>query len=246
MRSPARVLVTGGASGIGAAIVRRFVDDGARVAVLDRDRTAVERSRDDGPAEVHLLGDVADPTAVEAAFAELDAHWGEIDVLFNNAGVSERSGFLETPLALWQRALATNLTGTFLVSQQAARRMSVAGGVIVNIASVSGMVGMPGYCGYNVSKAGVIELTKTMALELAPMVRVNAICPGYVLTPMQEQEYTVDELRACGEKVPLGRLGRPAEVAALGAYLASDDAAFATGHAFVLDGGETAGGLASA
>lgn len=241
----ARVLVTGSASGIGLAIAQRFVDDGARVAVLDVDDRAV-RGLDLGAA-LRLVGDVADPVSVDRAFAEIDRAWGGVDVVFNNAGVSIREPALCASLEHWNRTLAVNLTGTFLVAQRAAARMVCQGsGAIVNIASVSGMVGMPNYMSYNVSKAGVIELTKTLALELAPKVRVNAICPGYVLTPMQAAEYSSDEIDACAAKLPLGRLGQPEEIAALGAYLASDEARFVTGQPFVIDGGETAGGLASA
>jgi meso-butanediol dehydrogenase / (S,S)-butanediol dehydrogenase / diacetyl reductase len=246
-RRTRRVLVTGGASGIGAAIADRFCALGDQVALLDCDSDALDRARRDRPeVKLGLLGDVSDPVSVAGAFAELDAYWGGVDVVFNNAGISVREPFTSAATDNWQRVLAVNLTGVFLVSQQAATRMlQQGGGVIINIGSVSGMVGMPNYASYNVSKAGVIELTKTMALELAPTVRVNAISPGYVLTPMQAREYTDEALRQCAEKVPLGRLGRPEEIAALGAYLASDDAAFATGQSFVIDGGETAGGLAS-
>ena len=242
-----RVLVTGGVSGIGAAIARRFARDGARVAVLDRDEQGVsELLGERSPVELPLVGDVSDPASVEAAFEELDRRFGGVEVVFNNAGISVREPFLAASFASWSRVLAVNLTGVFLVSQQAATRMLDRGdGVIVNIGSVSGMVGMPGYAAYNVSKAGVIELTKTMALELAPTLRVNAICPGYVLTPMQAAEYTPEALRECEEKVPAGRLGLPEEIAALAAYLASDEAGFVTGQSFVIDGGETAGGLAS-
>lgn len=242
-----RVLVTGGASGIGAAIARRFARDGARVAVLDRDRDALARFAKDAP-EVGLLlhADVGEEESVQDAFAESDAAWGGLDVVCNNAGISIRRSFLETSLAEWEQTLRVNLTGAFLVAREAARRMVSGGGVIINTASVSGMVGMPDYAAYNVSKAGVIELTRTLALELAPKVRVNAICPGYVLTPMQRAEYTEQQLAEQAGTLPLKRLGSPEEIAAMTAYLASQDASFVTGQTFVIDGGETAGGLASA
>lgn len=238
-----RVLVTGGASGIGAALVARFAADGDRLAVLDTDECALSAILD---VELRLLGDVADHESVDAAFAEIDRCWGGADVVFNNAGISIPDAFLDISLADWERVLAVNLTGVFLVAQRSARRMLAGnGGVIINLGSVSGMVGMPNYAGYNATKAGVIELTKTLALELAPRVRVNTICPGYVLTAMQEAEYTQAMLRERESRLPMNRLGTPAEIAALGAYLASPEAGFITGQSFVIDGGETAGGLAS-
>jgi meso-butanediol dehydrogenase/(S,S)-butanediol dehydrogenase/diacetyl reductase len=139
-----------------------------------------------------------------------------------------------------------NLSGVFFVAQQAARRMlEGSGGVILNMGSTNGLMGYPYYADYNASKAGVIELTRTMALELGPRVRANAVCPGFILTPMQAAEYTDEMQRAFAAKLPLDRLGRPEDVAALFAFLASDDAAFITGQCFVIDGGELAGGLAS-
>ncbi|MEA2494420.1 MAG: hypothetical protein QOJ29_2331, partial [Thermoleophilaceae bacterium] len=161
-----RVLVTGGASGIGAEIARRFASDGARVAVLDRDPAALERfAGADTSCERTLAADVTDAASVDRAFETLEEPWGGIDVLFNNAGISRRESFLEMSLEAWEAVIAVNLTGCFLVAQRAARWMvRDGGGVIINIGSVSGIVGMPNYASYNSSKAGVIELTKTMAL----------------------------------------------------------------------------------
>jgi NAD(P)-dependent dehydrogenase (short-subunit alcohol dehydrogenase family) len=169
-----------------------------------------------------------------------------LDVLVNNAGISLRHRFLDITPEEWRQVIDINLNGVFYVAREAAARMAAqSGGVILNMGSANGIAGFHYYADYNASKAGVIELTRSMALELAPRIRVNCICPGYILTPMQEAEYTPEMLEACAAKIPLGRLGRPEEVAALFAFLASDDAVFMTGHAFIIDGGEIAGGLAS-
>jgi meso-butanediol dehydrogenase/(S,S)-butanediol dehydrogenase/diacetyl reductase len=242
-----RVLITGGASGIGAATAARFLEEGARVVVLDRDAAARRRIERELPAlSGTVAADVSDAAAVARAFEELDGLVGGLDVLINNAGISVRRPFMEITPEQWREVMDVNLNGMFFVAQQAARRMLAGGGgVILNMGSTNGLMGYHFYADYNASKAGVIELTRSMALELAPAIRVNAICPGYILTPMQEVEYTPDMLSACERRIPLGRLGRPEEVAALFAFLASDDAAFITGHYFVIDGGEIAGGLAS-
>src|SRR6266566_1841570 len=236
-----RVLITGGASGIGAATAARFLEEGSRVCVLDRDARACGQIRHElaglGEAGITsaIIADVTDLMQVEAAFAEAIRLMDGVDVLINNAGISIRHKFL-----------AVNLTGVFYVAQTAARHMWESGsGVILQTASTNGVMGYPYYADYNATKAGVIELTRSMALELAPKVRVCAVAPGYVLTPMQRAEYSNAMLDEVNQKIPLRRHAKPEEIAGLFAYLSSDDAAFATGHVFTMDGGETAGGLAS-
>jgi len=242
-----RVLITGGAGGIGTATARRFVEEGAHVYVFDRDEAACQRLMKGLPELAgYILVDVSDPDSVARAFDELDKRAGGLDVLINNAGISIRHPFLEITPQEWRTVLDINLNGVFYVAQQSARRMlAQGGGVIINMGSTNGLMGYPYYADYNASKAGVIELTRSMALELGPTVRVNAVCPGFIMTPMQEAEYTPEMRRAFEEKLPLNRLGRPEDVAALFAFLASDEAGFITGHYFVIDGGEIAGGLAS-
>lgn len=242
-----RVLITGGAGGIGAATAKRFLDEGARVMVLDRDEAACLRLESSLPTLDGLLqADVASPASVARAFEELDARLGGVDVLINNAGISIRHSFMDITPDEWRAVMDVNLNGIFYVAQQAARRMLASqGGVILNMGSTNGLMGYHYYADYNASKSGVIELTRSMALELAPLVRVNAVCPGFIMTPMQEAEYTTEMRQAFEAKVPLRRLGRPEDVAALFAFLASDEAAFITGQCFVIDGGEIAGGLAS-
>jgi meso-butanediol dehydrogenase / (S,S)-butanediol dehydrogenase / diacetyl reductase len=247
-----RVLITGGASGIGAATAARFLEEGSRVCVLDRDAAACERIKRELPALAEaIIADVTDLMQVEAAFAEAIRLMDGVDVLINNAGISIRHRFLDITPEEWERVLAVNLTGVFYVAQTAARHMwerfsaERGSGVILQTASTNGVMGYPLYADYNATKAGVIELTRSMALELAPRVRVCAVAPGYVLTPMQRAEYSDAMLEEVNQKIPLRRHATPEEIAGLFAYLASDDAAYATGHVYTLDGGETAGGLAS-
>src|SRR6202142_1024107 len=255
-----RVLITGGASGIGAATAARFLEEGSRVCVLDRDAQACAHIRHELPALGEaIIADVTDLMQVEAAFAEALRLMDGVDVLINNAGISIRHKFLDITPEEWERVIAVNLTGMFYVAQTAARPMweSFAGdssgkassvtsssgessavgsrsvqassvhpsaGVILQTASTNGVMGYPYYADYNATKAGVIELTRSMALELAPRVRVCAVAPGYVLTPMQRAEYTDAMLAEVNRKIPLGRHAAPEELAALFAFLASDEA----------------------
>ena len=239
-----RVVITGGASGIGKATGVRFLEEGAQVVVIDRDAEALEQIKQQvaGLSDV-IQADVSDPDAVERTFNEIEQLWGGLDILINNAGISLRHPFLEITPQEWRQVIKVNLNGVFYVAQAAAKLMEE--GVIANMGSTNGILGYPYYADYNASKAGVIELTRSMALELGPKVRVNAVCPGFILTPMQEAEYTSEMRRTFESKVPLGRLGKPEEVAALFAFLASEEASYITGQYFVIDGGEIAGGLAS-
>ncbi|MHA2226517.1 MAG: SDR family NAD(P)-dependent oxidoreductase [Candidatus Hodarchaeales archaeon] len=242
-----RILITGGAGGIGAATASRFLEEGSRVVVLDNNEEACERIEKNLPALSGIISaDVSDLQAISEGFKELDELMNGLDVLVNNAGISIRNSFLDITHQEWLEVINVNLNGVFLVAQKAAKRMlKDGGGAIINMGSTNGLMGYPNYAAYNSSKAGVIELTRSMALELAPTIRVNAICPGFIITPMQEAEYTPEMLQEFESKIPLGRLGKPEEVAALFVFLASDDARFITGQHFVIDGGEIAGGLAS-
>ncbi len=240
-------IVTGGASGIGLATARRFVAEGARVVVLDRDERALAHLPGEVPGVAAAIPcDVSEPAEVERAFAQVDERFGPPGVLIANAGISIRHRFLDITPDEWRRVMSVNLDGVFFCAQAAARRMVETGrGVILMTASTNGVVGHPFYADYNASKAGVILLARSMALELAPAVRVNAVAPGYVLTPMQRAEYTDEMLDATNAKIPLRRHATAEEVAALFAYLASDEAAYLTGAVIPIDGGELAGGLAS-
>jgi meso-butanediol dehydrogenase/(S,S)-butanediol dehydrogenase/diacetyl reductase len=226
-----KVVVTGGTSGIGAATAQRFRDEGCEVVVL---------ARTPGPGVVQC--DVGDREQVERAFARI----GALDVLIDNAGVSVRSPALDIGADQWEQVVATNLSGAFWVAQAAARRMLAGdGGVILFTASTNALVGYRYYADYNATKAGLVALARSLALEWAPRIRVNAVCPGYVLTPMQEAEYTPEMLAEVNRRIPLGRHATPEELAGLFAYLAGDEAAYFTGSVIVMDGGETAGSMIS-
>jgi len=238
-----RIVITGAASGIGLATAQRFLAEGSRVLILDWDQAALKRALSDYPElKGGVLVDVSDPDAVAQAFTEVDNILGGIDVLISNAGISVRSPFLEIPYEQWAKVMRINLDGMFLCAQEAIKRMKrQRKGVLLFTGSTNGLEGHPLYADYNASKAGVIVLAKTLAMEFAPWLRVNAVCPGYVLTPMQKSEYTDEMLAEVNAEIPLNRHASPEEVAGLFTYLASQEAAYITGQAIPIDGGETSG-----
>jgi NAD(P)-dependent dehydrogenase (short-subunit alcohol dehydrogenase family) len=248
-----RVLVCGGSSGIGRATAERFLQEGCHVTVGGLDEEEVRGTVDDLRRIGDVSGvsvDVSDPSGVAELVTAAHSHLGGIDVLVNNAGTAWRRPFLDLTAQEWDRMLAVNLRGMFLVAQSVARLMveQGRGGAIVNMSSTNGLAGEADYTHYNASKAGVLGLTRTMALELAPhRVRVNALCPGWILTPLNASisEGIGSEAfitRYVEEKIPIGRTGQPEDVAAAYAFLASDEAAFITGTELVVDGGQLAGG----
>jgi len=238
-----RVMITGAASGIGLATARRFIEEQAQVFIVDWDEGALGSAlRDNKALRGGAAADVSSPEAVKRAFRQMDDLLGGIDILISNAGISYRRPFLDIPYEEWSQVLRVNLDGMFLCAQQAIRRMESQGaGVVLLTASNNGLEGRPLYADYNASKAGIIVLAKTLALEFAPWLRVNAVCPGYVLTPMQEAEYTPEMLEGLNAGIPLNRHAFPEEVAGLFAFLASREGAYINGQAIPIDGGETSG-----
>jgi NAD(P)-dependent dehydrogenase (short-subunit alcohol dehydrogenase family) len=242
------VAITGGALGIGRATGLAFGAEGARVALGDVEiggaeavaREIVER----GGKAIAIAADVGDAGQVQAFVERVVAEFGRVDVMFANAGIAHAAPFLEHPEAQWHRVLRVNLTGVFLCCQAAARQMvKQGGGRIITTASINGFRGVENLVGYNVTKAGVVELTRTMAVELAPYhITVNAIAPAQIDTRLT-RGLSEDARRRRIERIPMGRFGEPEEVARAALFLASDDASYITGHTLAVDGGYLAGGL---
>jgi NAD(P)-dependent dehydrogenase (short-subunit alcohol dehydrogenase family) len=244
-------VVTGGASGIGKATAERFMEEGAKVAIIDVSQRlgeeALSEMRERGFEPILLVGDVTASSDVRRMVGEILGRFGRIDVLFNNAGILVEGTVEEVTEEDWDRIMAVNVKGVFLMTKEIAPLMVKQGsGVIVNTASCSGLVGDRGAIAYNTSKGAVVLMTKCLALDYAlKNVRVNCVCPGEIETPMFLQEVArrgvpVEEYRAeiC-EYHPIGRLGKPHEVANTVLFLASDDASFITGAAVSVDGGYT-------
>jgi 3-oxoacyl-[acyl-carrier protein] reductase len=237
-------VVTGAGRGIGRAIASKFLQEGARVFICDLDRDLLEDAREELAALGTVRGEAVDVRVreeVEDLVSQARAAFGRIDILANNAGISRFEEFLEVTDKNWNDTLAINLTGVFLCSQVVAGGMKDQGsGAIVNMASTNAILGEAGLAHYNASKAGVVLLSKTMAIELAPYnIRVNSVCPGFILTDLQlESGMAEEEIRDYTSKIPLNRYGRVEEVANAFAFLASDEASFITGTELVVDGGQ--------
>ena len=235
-------LVTGGGSGVGRATVELLLDRGARVAAIDRNPAAVA----DLPDGVFTrAADILDRDAVAALVADIAARWGAVDLLVNNAGAEHTASALDTSAADWDRVIGVNLTGTLWMSQAVLPAMCARGrGAIVNVASISGLLGWPLSAAYCAAKGGVIQLTRQMAVDFGPRgVRVNAVAPGTTLTPMIERLFAemAPEARAeIAERHPIGRFAQPQEIARAILFLGSDAASFITGTILPVDGGYTA------
>jgi 3-oxoacyl-[acyl-carrier protein] reductase len=238
-------IVTGAGRGIGKAIARKFLEEGAGVLICDVDRDRLEATREELATHGEVLAEAADVTVreeVEVLVGQARGAFGRIDILVNNAGIARFERFLEITDKDWNDTLAVNLTGVFLCSQTVAKEMRKQGsGAIVNMASTNGILGEAGLAHYNASKAGVVLLSKTMAIELAPYnIRVNSVCPGFIFTELAlEGGMSEEEVQAYTSHIPLNRHGRVEEVANAFAFLASDEASFITGTELVVDGGQT-------
>jgi 3-oxoacyl-[acyl-carrier protein] reductase len=241
------VLITGSARGIGFEIARQFAMEGAVLSLLDFNNENLDKASHELQQITKNVysyeADVADNASVKHAVADAERRQ-PIDILINNAGIASETPFLEIEEEEWKKILDINLTGMFYVAQAVCRHMaSRKKGVVINMGSKNGLDGEFGYAHYNASKAGVIMLTKTMALELAHLgIRVNAVCPGYIQTPMSKEidpaEFTENFVK---QYIPINRPGQVEEIAPVFLFLASEESSFITGQVIIADGGQLAG-----
>lgn len=246
------VLNTGAGSGIGRAMAHAFARQGAKLMLLDIDEKGLAQTQAElitefpGIEVATIQASITDDEAVEKACAQTEAHLGRIDILLNNAGISMNKPSLELTPADWRRAIDIDLSGVFYCAQAAGKRMAQqGGGVILSTASIWGLSSSANRLAYCAAKAGVVSLTQCLAAEWASKrIRVNAICPGYTQTALMDDlihRKIIDGSELC-KKTPMMRLGQPEEMAEAALYLASDSAAFVTGHSMVIDGGWLANG----
>lgn len=245
------VAITGAAMGIGEEAALAFAREGAMVALVDIDRekaeSVAEAIKTAGGSAFVCIADISDEAQVRNMVGDVVSKWGKLDILVNNAGIYFQGNAIETPLEVWNRIMGVNLTGAFLCTKYVAEVMRKAGsGVIVNVASEAGLIGIKGQVVYNVSKGGMIQLTRSCAVDLAQYgIRVNCVCPGTTETPLVREAVNsaadpAAARRALEEIRPLNRLGKPTEIASAILYMASDEAGYATGAILSIDGGSTA------
>ena len=244
-------VVTGAGRGIGRATAIAFARDGANVAIVDKSReqgeAAAQESRANGHEALFALTDISKADDVRVMVDCVISRWGRLDILVNNAGIYLQGDALATSVEDWERILATNLTSAFLCTKYAVPvMMKQGGGVIINVASEAGLVGIKGQVAYNVSKAGMIALTRSSAVDFAERgIRVNCVCPGTTDTPLVREAVSrapdpAEARRRLEQVRPLNRLGMPQEIASAILYLASPEAGYATGAVLSIDGGYTA------
>lgn len=235
-------IITGGASGIGAATAKLFVEEGAKVVIVDvneeKGKAFEEELKNQGGEALFVQADVTNEEDVQNVFAKAKASFGKVDILFNNASIGAVKPTDELPFSEWRKTIAVDLDGVFLFARAAIKEyLQSGGGVIVNTASMYGLVGAAGSAAYNAAKAGVVNFTRSIALEYANRnIRINAICPGFIDTPILGDT----DRNGLIEATPMKRLGKPEEIAKAVLFLASDDSSFMTGSALVVDGGYTA------